>query len=185
MITLHSRQSDCVRRARKNENAGTLISPHKLHHQFAQSGSRSVSNPMQQFSSHGAVARFCATALIGWKPYPLSRQGFYGSLIARRKLRGVPRDGRAMGAKHPARNPAKCLTSCPLNVPAMAGQWQRQCRRDDWQDNLSCAGLGLRNVRLETCETARNLAAQQPRNISQDDSSESRRHVFNHPVLKL
>jgi hypothetical protein len=29
------------------------------------------------------------------------------------------------------------------------------------------------------------LAAQQPRNISQDDLSESRRHVFNHPVLKL
>src|ERR1022692_8205 len=41
------------------------------------------------------------------KPYPLSRQGFYGSPIARRKLCGVPRDGRAMGAKHPARNPAK------------------------------------------------------------------------------
>ena len=63
------------------------------------------------------------------KPYPLSRQGFYGLPIARRKLRGVPRDGRAMGAKHPARNPAKCLASYPRNVPAMAGQWQQQCRR--------------------------------------------------------
>src|SRR5208282_5331331 len=62
---------------------------HKLHHQFALSRSQNVSNPMQQFSSHGAVARFCATALIGWKPYPLSGQGFYGSPIARRKLRGV------------------------------------------------------------------------------------------------
>jgi hypothetical protein len=34
-----------------------------------------------------------------------------------------------MGANHPARNPAKCLTSCPRNFPAMAGQWQQQCRR--------------------------------------------------------
>jgi hypothetical protein len=50
---------------------------------------------------------------------------------------------------------------------------------------LALRRTGTRNVRLETCETTRNLAAQQPRNISQDDSSESRRHVFNHPVLKL
>jgi hypothetical protein len=34
-----------------------------------------------------------------------------------------------MGAKHPARNPAKCLAACPRNIPAMAGQWQQQCRR--------------------------------------------------------
>ena len=129
MITFHSRQPDCDRLARKNKNSGTLISPHKLHRQFAQSHSQIVSNSVQQFSSHGAVARFCAIALIGWKPYPLSRQGFYGSPIARRKLRGVPRDGHAMAAKHPARNPAKCLASYPRNVPAMAGQWQQQCRR--------------------------------------------------------
>ena len=106
---------------------------------------------MQQFSSHGAVARFCATALIGWKPYPLSRQGFYGSPISRRKLRGVPRDGRAMGAKHPARNPAKCLASYPRNVPAMAGQWQRQCRR-----------TSVKTTRKTTC-LAPDLAAQCPR----------------------
>jgi hypothetical protein len=105
------------------------ISRHKLHDQFAQSGTRSVSNPMQQFSSHGAVARFCATALIGWKPYPLSGQGFYGSPIARRKLRGVPRDGHAIAAQQPARQPSKYLASCPRNLPAMTGQWQRQCRR--------------------------------------------------------
>jgi hypothetical protein len=63
------------------------------------------------------------------KPYPLSKQGFYGSPISRRCPRGVPRDGRAMGANHLARNPAKCLTSYPRNVLAMAGQWQQQCHR--------------------------------------------------------
>ena len=62
---------------------------------------------------------------IRGKPYPLSKQGFYGSPIARRNLRGVPRDGHAMAAQHPARHPAEY----PRNVPAMAGQWQRQCRR--------------------------------------------------------
>jgi hypothetical protein len=74
---------------------------------------------------HGVITRFSVIALMRCKPYPLSKQGFYGSPIARRKLRGVPRDGQAMGANHPARHPAKY----PRNVPAMAEQWQRQCRR--------------------------------------------------------
>jgi hypothetical protein len=133
MITFHSQHQTVPGALAKTKMPPRSISRHKLHHQFARSCSRSVSNTMQPFSSHGAVARLYATALIGCKPYPLSRQGFYGSLISRRKLRGVPRDGREMGAKHPARNPAKCLTSCPLNVPAMAGQWQRQCRRTSVQ----------------------------------------------------
>jgi hypothetical protein len=63
------------------------------------------------------------------KLYPLSKQGFYGSPIARRWPRGVPRDGHAMAAQHPARQQAEYLSSCPRNFPAMAGQWQRQCRR--------------------------------------------------------
>jgi len=110
-----------------------------------------MTNAVQPFSSHGAVARFCATALIGWKPYPLSRQGFYGLPIARRKLRGVPRDGHAMAAQHPARQPAKFLASCPRNVLAMAGQWQRQCRR-----------MSVKTARKTTCR-APDLAAQCPR----------------------
>ena len=140
-------------------------SPQELHQQFAHSCTRSVSKPMQPFSSHGAVARLCATALIGCKPYPLSEQGFCGSPIARRKLCGVPRDGRAMGAKHPARNPAKYLAPCPRNFPALAGQWQPQCRR-----------ASVKTTRKTTCrapdlaapcppgtgETTRNTSAQQP-----------------------
>jgi hypothetical protein len=88
-----------------------------------------MTNPVQPFSNHYASARLSANAFIGCKPYPLSEQGFYGSPKACRKLRGVPRDGRAMGANHPARNPAKFHASYPRNVLAMAGQWQRQCRR--------------------------------------------------------
>ncbi len=126
-------------------------SPQELHQQFAHSCTRSVSKPMQPFSSHGAVARLCATALIGCKPYPLSEQGFCGSPIARRKLCGVPRDGRAMGAKHPARNPAKYLAPCPRNFPALAGQWQPQCRR-----------ASVKTTRKTTCR-APDLAAPCPR----------------------
>jgi hypothetical protein len=148
MIKFYSRQSDCAVALAKTKTPPRSISLHKLHHQFARSHIRSVLNLMQQFSSHGAFARLCATAFIRNKPYPLSKQGFYGSPIARRKLRGVPRDGHAMGANHPARNPAKCLVSCPRNFPAMAGQWQQQCRR-----------MAGRMTRKTTC-LAPDLAAQ-------------------------
>jgi hypothetical protein len=56
-----------------------------------------------------------------------------------------------MGAKHPARNPAKCLASYPRNVPAMAGQWQQQCRR-----------TSVKTTRKTTC-LAPDLDAQCPR----------------------
>ena len=126
------------------------ISPHKLHHQFAQPCTRSVSKPMQQFSSHGAVARFCATALIGWTPYSLAKLRFFGSPMARQNLCGIPQDGHTMDAKRPARQPARCLASYPRNFPAMAGQWQTRCRR-----------MTGEATRKTTCVTP-DLAAQWP-----------------------
>ena len=84
---------------------------------------------------------------IRGKPYPLSKQGFYGSPIARQKLRGVPRDGHAMAAQHPARHPAEY----PRNVPATAGQRQPQCRR-----------TSVKMTRKTTCR-APDLAAPCPR----------------------
>ena len=116
------------------------ISRHKFHHQFARSCTRSMTNPMQPFSNHCASARLSANAFIRGKPYPLSKQGFYGSPKSRRCPRGVPRDGHAMAAKQPARHPAQFLASYPRNFPAMAGQWQRQCRR-----------LSIETTRKTTC----------------------------------
>jgi len=146
------------------------ISRHKLHHQFAQSYVRSVSNVMQPISRPGAVARFCFTALIECKPYPLSAQGFYDSQKTRRNLRGVPRDGRAVGAQHPARNPAKYLAAYPRNVPTMAGQWQWQCRRTAGRMTCktTCRAPDLAaqcppgNLR-DNLQIGRTTAAQRPR----------------------
>jgi hypothetical protein len=56
-----------------------------------------------------------------------------------------------MGANHLARNPAKCLTSYPRNVPAKAGQWQQQCRL-----------TSVKTTRKATC-LAPDLNAQCPR----------------------
>jgi hypothetical protein len=129
MNTFHSRQTDCDRHACKNENTGTLNFTSQIAPSIAQSGTRSVSKPMQQFSSHGAVARFCATALIGCKPYPLARLRFHDSPMARRNLCGVPQDGRATSAMQPARHPARCLASQSRNVRATGRQPPTHCRR--------------------------------------------------------
>ena len=168
-------------------------SRHKLHHQIARSCSRSAKNPVQQFSSHGASRTVMELLLLCRnKPYPLSGQGFYGSPIARRKLRGVPRDGRAMGAKHPARNPAKCLASYPRNVPAMAGQWQRQCRRTSVKTTrkTTCLAPDL-DAQCPRRKLARQLATW-PRNSRATVKATSRKQLvgispsaFNHDIQKL
>ncbi len=151
MNTLQSRQTDCDRHARKNANA----SPFKFTSQIASSICTVAFKKCEKFDamflSRGAVACHWLVILDRGTPYPLSRQGFCGSLTARRNLRGVPRDGRAMGANQPARNPAKCLASYPRNVPAMAGQWQQQCRR-----------MAVEMTRKTTCP-APDLAAPWPR----------------------
>ena len=64
-----------------------------------------------------------------WKPNPLSEQGFYGSPLACQNLRGDSRDGRAMAAKYPARNPTKYLAPDPRVFSAMAGQKQSRWRQ--------------------------------------------------------
>jgi hypothetical protein len=63
------------------------------------------------------------------KPYPLSKQGFYGPLKSRQWLREGSGDGHAITAKHLIRHPAKFLATNLHHVSAMAGQWQRQRRR--------------------------------------------------------
>jgi hypothetical protein len=129
MITFHSRQSDCTWRARKNKNASTINFASQIASSICTVAFKKCEKFDATFLSRGAVACHWLVIFDRGKPNPLSGQGFYGSPIARRKLRGIPRDGHLMGAKHPARNPAKYLAAYPRNVPAMAGQWQQQCRR--------------------------------------------------------
>jgi hypothetical protein len=69
-----------------------------------------------------------------------------------------------MGAKHPARNPAKYLASCPRNFPAMAGQWQQQCRRTSVKTTRKTARLAPDlAAQCSRLKLARQLATR-PRN---------------------
>jgi hypothetical protein len=151
MTTFHPRHSDCGRRVHKKANASAFnftsqIPPSIYAVMHTKHDKRGATIFKSRCSRTVLCYRFDKVEAL-----PLVRQGFYGSPMARRKMRGVPRDGRAMGAKHPARNPAKCLASCPRNVPAMAGQWQQQCRR-----------TSVKTTRKTTC-LAPDLDAQCPR----------------------
>jgi hypothetical protein len=78
-----------------------------------------------------------------------------------------------MGANHLARNPAKCLASYPRNVPAIAGQWQQQCRR-----------ASVKTTRKTTC-LAPDLAAQVRAGNLRDNSQYVRAMVTNRPMQRL
>ena len=151
MKTFHPQQFDCGQCAHQKAGTGALqISvtncTNKLRGSAHEAGKSSATIFKEQCKSTSLNLNFRHRKL-----YPLSKQGFYGSPIAHRKLRGVPRDGHAMAAKHPARHPAQILASYPRNVPAMAGQWQRQCLR-----------ASVKTTRKTTC-LALDLAAPCPR----------------------
>jgi len=105
---------------------------------------RLIERGAQALSPAELVAILVRTGLQGVNAVEIGKQLVckFGSLGAMARasvddLRSVPRDGRAMCAKHPARNPAKCLASYPRNVPAMAAAMPPNVRQDDSQDNLA------------------------------------------------
>jgi len=189
MTTFHSSQPDCDRRARKNENSNTV----NFTSQIASSictvmFTKRVKPDTTIFKSRCSRMAVCYR-LDRVQALPLVRTRFLRLAKSSPKIARSParrsRDGREPSGKKSGKISRIMSSPCPGNGQTVAAAMPPNVRQDDLQDNLPCAGLGRAMSVPEACETTRNLAARQPRNISQDDSSESRRHVFNHPVLKL
>jgi hypothetical protein len=189
MIISHSRQSDCARHARKNENADTVNFTSQIALLICTATfTKRVKPDATIFKSRCSRTVLCyrfdrveALPLVWTRFLRLTNSS---PKIARNPARRS-RDGREPSGKTSGEISRVISAQCPGNGRTVATAMPLNARRDDSQDNLPCAGFGRAMSAPETCETTRSLAAQQPRNISQDDSSESRRHVFNHPVLKL
>jgi hypothetical protein len=189
MNTFHSRQTDCDRHVRKNENTGTL----KFTSQIAPSICAVMFTKYDK--SHATIFKLrCSRTVLCYRfdrveALPLVRTRFLRLANSSPKTARSParrlRDGREPSGKKSGEMSRVMSAQLPSNGRTVATAMPPNVRQDNSQDNLPCAGLGRATVVPETCETTRNLAAQQPRIISQDDSSESCRHVFNHPVLKL
>ena len=113
-----------------------------------------------------------------------SRLAYSSPNLARSPARRS-RDGREPAGKKSGEISRVMSAQLPGNGRTVAAAMPPDGRRDNSQDNLPCVGFERAMSAPEACETTRNLAVKQPRNISQDDSSKTRRHVFNHPVQKL
>jgi hypothetical protein len=180
MITFHSQQSDCARRARKNENAGTF--------NFVSQIALPICTVMhsKRVKTDATIFRsWCSRTVVCCRFYrvdalPLSqakvlRLANGSSKIARSPARRS-RDVHATSGKFSG----KMSCAFPCNFPAMTGQRQMQSSR------ITC-----RTTRKTTCLTP-GLDAQQPCHSRAMANTTSRKRLvvipssaFNHHSPKL
>jgi hypothetical protein len=88
------------------------------------------------------------------------------------------RDGRETSGEKSSKISRVMSAQRPGNGRTVATAMPPNVRQDGSQDNLSCAGLGCAMSAPETCETTRNLAAQQPMQHLTSDSWKFRLQLF-------
>ncbi len=166
MIALHSRQSDCVQRARKNENAGTVnfttqiaLSICTVRH------TKRVKPDATIFKSR------CSRTVLCYRfdrveALPLVWTRFLRLANSSPKTARSParrsRDGRETSGKKSGEMSRVMSAQRPGNGRTVAAAMPPDVRQEDSQDNLPCARLGRAVSAPETCETTRRHAAQQP-----------------------
>ena len=185
MNKFHSRQTNCDRHARKNENTGTLnftsqISPSICTVRHTKRVKTNATIFKSRCSRTVLCYRFDRVEALPLVRTRILRLANSSPKIARSPARRS-RDGRKPSGKKSGEISRVISAQRLGNGRTVATAMPPNIR----QDNSPCAGHGHAMSAPETCETTRNLATQPPRNIFRDDSSESRCHVFNHPVLKL
>ena len=173
MIIFHPRQSDCTRHACKNEKSVTFNFTSQIASSICTVAFTKCEKFDAMFLSRSAVACHWFVFLDRCKPYPLSRQGFCGSLTARRNLRGVPRDGRAMAANQPASHPARCLARFRIFARQLPGCGKcntAECPRDCLQDNSQDGAQRSRNSRVAVRATADATSRETSRKVTARNS---------------
>src|SRR5208283_150400 len=172
MIIFHSRQPDCDRRARKNENSDTVT----FTSQIASSICTVTFTKCVELGATIFKSR-CSRTVVCYRfdrveALPLVRTRFLRLAHISPKIARSParrsRDGRKPSGKKSGEISRVISAQRLGNGRTVATAMPPNIR----QDNSPCAGHGHAMSAPETCETTRNLAAQLPRNIFQDDSSE-------------
>jgi hypothetical protein len=129
MITFHSRQSDCARHVRKNENAGTVNFTTQIAPSICTAmNTKRVKTDATIFKSLCSRTVVCyrldrvqALPLIFIR---LSRLANCSLKIQRSPAR------RSRNVREPShKKSGEMSRSLPHDFPAIAGQWQTQCRR--------------------------------------------------------
>ena len=182
MTTFHSRQSDCGRRARKNENTGTFnftsqIAPSICTVMFTKRDKSNATIFKSRCSRTVLCYRFDRVEALPLVSTRFLRLANSSPKIARSPARRS-RDGRETSGKKSGEMSRVMSAQRPGNGRTVATAMPPNVRQDDSQDNLPCAGFGRAMSAPETCETTRNLAAQRPTQHLASSSWEFRRQLL-------
>ena len=165
MNTFHSRQTDCDRHARKNENTGTL----NFTSQIAPSictviRTKRVKRDATIFKSR------CSRTVLCYRfdrveALPLNFVRFLRLAKSSPKTAPSParrsRDGRETSGKKSGETSRVMSAQRPGKSRTVAKGIPPNVRQDDSQDNLPCAEFGRAMSAPKTYETTRNTAAPQ------------------------
>ena len=185
MITFHSRRSDCDRRVRKTENAGTF----NLTSQIASSictvtFTKRVKPDATIFTSRCSRTAMCYR-FRGGQALPLSFVRFLRLASGSSKNRRSPARRSRNGRESSGETSSKMSRPFPHICRAIAGLWQMQCCQ--MSDRRLAGQLASWRATVTQCprRSPRNNRCNIPRNVSQGDCSESPHHDFNHDSPKL
>ena len=185
MIIFYSRQSDCVRHARKNEYAGTF----KFVSQIALLICTVAFTKCEKFDAIFLTSRRSRLSLVcifrQGHALPLSFVRLLQLANGSSKNRRSPARRSRNGRESSGETSGKISRSIPHIDRAIAGQWQTQCHQmparqlarqlASWRATVTqCPRRGPRNSRCNI-----------PRNILQDDCSHFRQHYFKPDSQKL
>jgi len=159
MTTFHSRQSDCGRHVRKNENAATFNFASQIASSICMvTHTKRVKPDATIFKSR------CSRTVVCYRLYtkqalPLVKTRFLRLANSSPKTARSParrsRDGRATSGKTTGEISHAMSAQRPGNGRATANAMPPDGRPDDSQDNLPCAGCERAMSALETYETTR------------------------------
>jgi hypothetical protein len=158
MITFHYRQSDSVRRARKNENGGTFNFTSQIAASIC-----TVTFTKRDKSDATIFKSLCSRTavnyrLMAWQALPLVWTRFLRLAKSSPKLARSParwsRDARKTSGKKSGEISRVIFAQHPGNGRTVAAAMPPDGRPDDSQDNLPCR-LGRAMAAPETCEMTR------------------------------
>jgi hypothetical protein len=167
MNTFHSRQTDCDRHARKNENTGTLYFTLQIAPSIC-----TVRHTKRVKTNATIFKSRCSRTVLCYRfdkveALPLSFVRFLrlanGSSKNQRSPARRSRNGREATDKTSGEMSRVMSAQLPSNSLTMAVAIPLDDRRDDSQDNLRYTRLGCAMAVQETCETTRNLSTRRSR----------------------
>ena len=166
MITFHSRQLDCVRRARKIENSGTFNFKSQISSSIC-----TVAFTKCEKSDATIFTLRCSRTAVSYRfrmghALPLTKARFFrldssSPMVARSPARRS-RDRREISGKKSGKMSRVIFAQRPGIGETVATAVPPGVCQDDLQDNLPAAGHGRAMSAPETCKTTRNTVAQQP-----------------------